>query len=99
MAGRIERGEIRLYRPTGCAQCGNTGYAGRVAILEILMMSSEIRDLVLQRCDVGEIASLAAEQGMISMRDDGLKKAVAGITTIEEVLRVTPDAVTARDGS
>ncbi|NCF16403.1 MAG: hypothetical protein GWP62_13900, partial [Gammaproteobacteria bacterium] len=51
-----------------------------------------IRDLVLRRSDAGEIARLAGEQGMVTMRDDGLAKAVAGLTTIEEVLRVTPAA-------
>jgi general secretion pathway protein E len=53
-------------------------------------MSDKIRDLVLKRCDVGDIARAAAEQGMVTMRDDGLAKALAGLTTIEEVLRVTP---------
>jgi general secretion pathway protein E len=92
-------GRISLHKPVGCDSCGGTGYAGRLAILEILMMSNEIRDLVLKRCDVGDIARLAAEQGMVTMRDDGLQKAVAGLTTIEEVLRVTPDPATERDGS
>jgi general secretion pathway protein E len=86
-----EDGDITLYRPVGCEHCGSTGYSGRLAILEILMMSREIRELVLKRCDVGDIARLAAAQGMVTMRDDGLQKAVAGLTTIEEVLRVTPD--------
>ena len=87
-------GKITLHKPVGCEHCGNTGYTGRLAILEILMMSNEIRNLVLKRCDVGDIARLAAEQGMVTMRDDGLQKAVAGLTTIEEVLRVTPDPAT-----
>jgi general secretion pathway protein E len=91
-------GKITLHKPVGCDSCGGTGYTGRLAILEILMMSNEIRDLVLKRCDVGDIARLAAEQGMVTMRDDGLQKAVAGLTTIEEVLRVTPDPATNRDG-
>ena len=87
-------GKVTLHKPVGCDSCGGTGYTGRLAILEILMMSNEIRDLVLKRCDVGDIARLAAEQGMVTMRDDGLQKAVAGLTTIEEVLRVTPDPST-----
>jgi general secretion pathway protein E len=91
-------GAVTLYRPVGCEHCGDTGYSGRLAILEILMMSNEIRDLVLKRCDVGDIARLAAEQGMVTMRDDGLQKAVAGLTTIEEVLRVTPEPATSKDG-
>jgi len=84
-------GKITLHKPVGCEHCGDTGYTGRLAILEILMMSNEIRNLVLKRCDVVDIARLAAEQGMVTMRDDGLQKAVTGLTTIEEVLRVTPD--------
>jgi general secretion pathway protein E len=90
---RFADGDIpTLYRSQGCDSCGGTGYTGRIAIVEILLMSDQIRDLVLKRCDVGDIARLAAEQGMVTMRDDGLAKAVAGLTTIEEVLRVTPGA-------
>jgi general secretion pathway protein E len=80
-----------LYKATGCENCGGTGYSGRTAILEILRMSDPIRKLVLKRCDVGDIAMVAEEQGMISMREDGLRKVIAGETTVEEVLRVTPE--------
>ena len=83
---------VTLHRPVGCDACGGTGYTGRLAIVEILRMTDPIRELVLKRCDVGDIARLAREQGMVAMRDDGLAKAVAGLTTIEEVLRVTPAA-------
>ena len=86
----VDAGRPTLYRPHGCDACGDTGYSGRIAIVEILLMSDEIRELVLKRSDVGEIARVAERRGMVTMRDDGLKKAVAGTTTIEEVLRVTP---------
>ena len=58
----------------------------------MLQMSDSIRELVLKRCDVGDITREAIEQGMVPMRDDGLRKALAGETTIDEVLRVTPEA-------
>lgn len=82
---------VTLYRAVGCDSCGDTGYSGRSAILEILLMSEAIKQLVLKRCDVDEIARAAVEHGMVSMRDDGLRKAIAGTTTVEEVLRVTPE--------
>lgn len=80
---------IMLYRPTGCEECSNTGYRGRMAILEILVMSEKLHRLVLRHADVSEIQRQAIEEGMRSMYEDGLRKAVAGHTTIEEVLRVT----------
>ena len=82
---------VTLYRAVGCDSCGDTGYSGRSAILEILLMSEPIKQLVLERCDVNQIARTATEHGMVSMRDDGLRKAIAGTTTLEEVLRVTPE--------
>jgi general secretion pathway protein E len=84
-------GKLTLHRPTGCDHCGGTGYSGRCAILEILPMTDAIRQLVLKRHDVSDIARAAADAGMVPMRDDGLRKAAAGETTIEEVLRVTPE--------
>ena len=87
-----KKSAVTLHRPKGCDVCGGTGYSGRIAIVEVLRMSDRIRDLVLKRCDVGDIARAAAEQGMVTMRDDGLAKSIAGLTTIEEVLRVTPAA-------
>ena len=80
-----------LYRAAGCQHCGGTGYSGRIAILEVLMMTDEIRELVLQRKSAGDIAATAKAQSMVSMCDDGLRKAARGLTTIEEVLRVVPE--------
>ena len=82
---------VTLYRAVGCEQCGNTGYSGRNAIVELLVMTDAIRQLVLRHSDAGEIARIAEEAGMSTMLDDGLRKAVAGITTIEEVRRVTQE--------
>lgn len=82
---------VTLYRPTGCEHCGHSGYSGRSAVAELLPMSDAIRQLVLKHRDTGDIARAAAKQGMQFMLDDGLRKAIAGETTIEEVLRVTQE--------
>jgi len=80
---------IMLYRPVGCDHCGGTGYMGRVSILEMLVMSDAVRGMVMRHVTSGEIRQKAIEEGMLTMYENGLRKAVAGVTTIEEVLRVT----------
>ncbi len=80
---------IQLYHPTGCDKCGGTGYIGRVSIMEMLPMTDEIRSLVMRHAIASEIRDLAMQQGMQTMYENGLAKAVAGITTMEEVMRVT----------
>jgi len=82
---------VTLYRAGGCEHCGHTGYSGRSAIVELLVMTDPIKQLVLKHSDAGEITRAAAEGGMQFMLDDGLRKAVAGETTIEEVRRVTQE--------
>lgn len=80
---------VLLYRAMGCAECGNTGYSGRVSIVELLVMSDTIRSMVMRHVTSGEVRQQAIAEGMQTMYENGLSKAVAGITTIEEVLRVT----------
>jgi general secretion pathway protein E len=84
-----EAREILLYKPIGCEQCGGTGYRGRAAIMEFLVMSDPLRRMVLKHADATELQTEAQQEGMDTMYEDGLRKAVAGLTTIEEVLRVT----------
>jgi general secretion pathway protein E len=78
-----------LYRAKGCAQCGGTGYFGRSSIVEVLTMSDAIRQLVLSRADTGAIRRQAVAGGMRTMHLHGMKKALAGQTSVEEVLRAT----------
>ena len=78
-----------LYRPVGCVEYGNTGYSGRVSIVELLVMSDMIRSMVMRHVTSGEIRQQAISDGMQTMYENGLSKALAGVTTIEEVLRVT----------
>jgi len=91
---RLGTGDERppvLFHPTGCDKCNGTGYSGRSALLEVLVMDDTLRRLVLQRADAREIEKAAIEGGMLTIYRDGLRKAAEGITSIEEVLRVTWD--------
>ena len=83
---------VRLYRACGCPECAGTGYRGRSSIVELLVVSDPIRQLILQRADASVIREKAVEEGMETMYDNGLRKALAGITTVEEVHRVTRGA-------
>ncbi len=81
--------DIHLYHPVGCEHCASTGYRGRICIIEMLPMSDAIRSLIMRHATSGEIRGQAVKEGMLTMYENGLKKSVEGITTIEEVLRVT----------
>jgi general secretion pathway protein E len=85
-------GPITLYRPKGCPHCSRTGYTGRISILEILPMSDPLRSLVMKHATSSELRNEAIREGMRTMYEDGLVKAVQGVTTFEEVLRVTREA-------
>ncbi len=83
---------ITLYWGRGCENCGGTGYRGRTSILEVLEMTDPLRSLVLRRSESQSIRNAAVEQGMTTMHQDGLVKALSGVTTLDEVLRVTHEA-------
>jgi type IV pilus assembly protein PilB len=80
----------RFCHAKGCVLCLHTGYRGRLAVHEVLLMTPEVNELVLERAHSDTVEKLAVAQGMITMRLDGLRKAAAGLTTLEEVLRVVP---------
>ncbi|MGD0145056.1 MAG: type II secretion system ATPase GspE, partial [Rhizomicrobium sp.] len=82
-----EHGAPTLHRAVGCAECGDTGYRGRSSIVEILPMTEDIRQAVLKSADASRLHTLAVEGGMQTMYEHGLQKALAGVTSIEEVLR------------
>lgn len=77
-----------LYRPVGCTACAKTGYKGRLALHEVMLVTEEIERLAVARASGVEITRMALEQGMTSLRDDGMHKVAAGITSLEEILRV-----------
>ncbi len=84
-----ETGEIICYKGEGCTSCGNTGYKGRVALYEVMAVNEEIKNVILQGGTTFEIKDAAIREGMLTLRASGLTKIKEGVTTIEEVLRVT----------
>jgi general secretion pathway protein E len=80
---------VELHRPVGCPRCEHSGYRGRTTILELLVMNDAVRRVILEQRSADAIRQVAVAEGMISMREDGYKKALAGLTTVEEVERVT----------
>jgi type IV pilus assembly protein PilB len=80
---------VEVFNPGGCDRCNGTGYRGRVGIFEILKMDEDVRALVLRRASADEIAAVAVAKGMKRLREDGREKVLLGLTSPEEVLRVT----------
>ena len=80
-----------VYHGKGCPACSGTGYRGRSGIYEILIVSEAIRNLIMKKVDSTSIARQVVEEGMKTLRDDGARKVIAGITTLEEVVRVTQE--------
>ncbi|MBI2410457.1 MAG: Flp pilus assembly complex ATPase component TadA [Candidatus Kerfeldbacteria bacterium] len=89
--GETEMEEMNFYKGKGCAECGNRGYAGRIGIYEILEITDEIRKGILDQATPKELLNIAMQQGMMTMAQDGFLKAKQGLTTIEEILRVTKE--------
>ena len=81
--------EITLYRGEGCKVCAQTGYSGRIGLFEVLKINDDMKKLVIGRAASGEIEKAARANGMRTMLEDGLDKAFNGMTTLEEVIRVT----------
>ena len=88
----LDQAQGIFYKPTGCKECNNSGYKGRLAIYEMMVITDSIRRLVMQRADAGTIKNEAEKQGMTNLRQDGVEKIIAGLTSIPEVLRVTQDS-------
>jgi type IV pilus assembly protein PilB len=82
-------GEIEAYEPAGCGRCSQSGYRGRVGIFSVMRMSDRIKEMAIAGASEAEIAAAAREEGMRTLREDGVAKVRSGMTSIEEVLRVT----------
>jgi general secretion pathway protein E len=81
----------RLYRPKGCPQCKHTGYRGRSGIYELLTVDEGVRELIMRGADSNTIKDEARRKGMLTLRDDGVRRVIRGFTSAEEVLRVTQE--------
>jgi len=79
----------QLYRARGCKRCNNTGYKGRIGLYEVLLVSEKIERLIVKKATAEEITKVAVAEGMQTLRQDGFAKVINGITSIEEVMRVT----------
>lgn len=89
LPGDFDPGDATLYRPRGCRECRNTGFAGRKGIFELMRMNDDIRDCVIQRASAQKVLSVGRKGGLVLLREDGWRKVRAGITTVEEVVSAT----------
>jgi type IV pilus assembly protein PilB len=78
----------RLWRAKGCKKCGGTGYRGRLGVHEVMLVSEEIGDLTVKEATAEAIREVAVEQGMLTLKQDGLEKCRSGQTSVEEIARV-----------
>ncbi len=85
------QGEVKLFKGKGDADCGNSGYYGRVGLFEVIPVTEKIGKLILEHASSGDISKLAQEEGMITLKQDGYLKVAEGVTTVEEVLRVAQE--------
>jgi type IV pilus assembly protein PilB len=81
--------KAQIMKGTGCRTCNNTGYKGRVALYEVMRFNDALKDMVLQGGSTAELKAAAIRAGMVTLRASGLLKVLAGVTTLEEVGRVT----------
>ena len=88
---------VPIFQPVGCAECRNTGFHGRHAVFEMMSLNQKLRQHILQNCSSGELKELAIKDGMTTLSDDGWRLVREGITTPDEVLRVTKSEHVTRD--
>jgi general secretion pathway protein E len=84
-----------FYKARGCDRCGNTGFSGRRGIYELLLIDDAVGGLILKNADAQSMKRMAWEQGMDSLRDDGARKVIMGLTSVEEVLAATQEDIDA----
>jgi type II secretory ATPase GspE/PulE/Tfp pilus assembly ATPase PilB-like protein len=83
----------QTFKGKGCDRCRKTGYTGRLGIYELMVMDDAMRDIITRNPDVNQLRKLARERGLVTLRQDGLDKVLKGMTTVDEILRVTENAM------
>jgi type IV pilus assembly protein PilB len=81
--------ELEAYEPVGCSRCNQSGYKGRVGIFSVMRMSERIKEMTVDHASEADVAVVAHEEGMLTLREDGIAKVRSGLTSLEEVIRVT----------
>ncbi|MCM8798534.1 MAG: Flp pilus assembly complex ATPase component TadA, partial [Candidatus Omnitrophica bacterium] len=89
--GIKKKDDLKFYRGKGCLTCRETGYLGRTGIFELMLMNEEMAEMVVAKAPSKDIRKVAIKHGMETLREDGIRKALAGITTLEEIIRVTQE--------
>jgi type IV pilus assembly protein PilB len=89
----IDQSPLTLYRGKGCERCGGSGYRGRMTINEVMPLSPALQEALIHNASARELSRIATEEGMVSMRQDGIMKALAGLTTVAEIMRVAYSGV------
>ena len=84
----VKKDDVRLYKGKGCEACGGTGFRGRIGIYELLVVTPEIQELITQRASAAMLNQQGRKQGLKLLFDDGFEKVKAGMTTLQELMRV-----------
>ena len=79
----------KFFRGSGCENCNNTGYKGRVGLFELMILTNELRDMIMKNASADELREEASANGMVSLRDQGIAECLAGVTSADEVIRET----------
>jgi type IV pilus assembly protein PilB len=88
-AGVPSGADVEAYEPVGCPRCGHNGYRGRVGVYSVMSLTERLKEMIVSCASEPDLASVAHEEGMLTLREDGVVKVRAGMTSLEEVLRVT----------
>jgi general secretion pathway protein E len=85
----VPTGKIRIYEPNGCKECMNTGYRGRIGVYEFMPITAKLREMIIARASLDDLKDQAISEGLITLRNAALRQVVAGVTSLDEAMRIT----------